>query len=1086
MVEHTKDPCAEEEKIEQPDPYAPEIPPIQPRALKAPTAAFPAREPLPIERITTRVSGLVEKFSLNENFKSYLIRLPEEAYQPSLWQDNPQLIDTFRFVAGKNFYINKNENSLFQWITRDLRAIPKAGVYFDIELNSQMIEKQEKSDVVITFNLPMLEELLSLTNIPETLSSIGGDPNLFASKFIYGLITGDEKYGAGSIPLISDTLTYKYDSSFFAPAAFFESEAEQSTVPLTEVVSIVPVVGDLPLVETEKPDAFRTSVYRIYANAIDNTIPKVVRPDGVQKFDATAVSKLDEVMKSSTNQLIANPGFSGLDRTVATDQLLASPLFAKSEAVLNTHIKISFNINHQSKFCQIMKKHCLDTVFMDFLAALDAQEVDTNYVQVLDQSVFGGEANNRIVYNYDPVVYNGKAFVDKIFESATQTLSYMKAVKKQHPLPPDQEYMEKLASIMAENTMTGEPEAEIDSFIQSRVRPYHGILVGKPAPSEIVGFRVEKILLDTDEVVQSFYFFNDPDTRYIDFLDSQVTYMQGYKYRIYAINAVIGNRFFYDKENRQYHPSDFVPKSGPPQYIFKVSNEPFLSFVETPYFEQDVFMIDKPPMFPQCEVIPFFQNATRVGFRMTPTYGKIKEKPIAILEEDGPMVEKMFLSQASQALYSGKIEYSSDSQPTKYELLLLDTKPFSYQDFSDSIKFTVNAIYNSGYIELPLMPSKRYYMIFRASDGAGISNPSLVYTIVLNDHADGVFVEFDEFDLIPEALDEPITFEKILKIDPSPEQCSVDFSNLSLSNDFYLSAPSVKELELGIVQNKLWSKDYKFRLKSRSSGRALDINVKYGYKVVNPPEPLDIDLLSAYVDLENPFRAEIDPAIERGVILEDAQVDPAIRNIYAKDTGKTSTSEKDNDKDNKLLDFFKKDVEDKKGADPIGELFKKGFLEQKSFEKDEDKKEDKEKELPGNVEDYVKDLRNAAAKQAESLAKASDFLDAPKGGKKDPNAPLDGKRNYDMLDFSEEELTGKSDKEDEKEKTIFDMLGEVVVGKGIVVDTRDNQKYSLLGAVSKDAKEIDYNKAMEEKKKEAQQKADSLMGSFSWMMKNPH
>ena len=73
-----------------------------------------------------------------------------------------------------------------------------------------------------------------------------------------------------------------------------------------------------------------------------------------------------------------------------------------------------------------------------------------------------------------------------------------------------------------------------------------------------------------------------------------------------------------------------------------------------------------------------------------------------------------------------------------------------------------------------------------------------------------------------------------------------------------------------------------------------------------------------------------------------------------------------------------------------------------------------------------------------------------------------------------------------KEKTIFDMLGEVVVGKGIVVDTRDNQKYSLLGAVSKDAKEIDYNKAMEEKKKEAQQKADSLMGSFFWMMKNPY
>ncbi len=1067
MVENIKDPCAEEEKIEQPDPYAPEIPPIQPRALKAPPAAFPAMEPLPIERATVRSSGLVEKFSLNQNYKSFIIRLPQEAYQESLWQDNAPLIDTFRFVAGRNFYIDSKENRLFQWIAPGLKALPKAGVFFDIEVDSQMLGKQEKCDVTLTFNLPMLGELLTLTNIPKILESISGDNH--ESKFIYGLITGDEKFGAGAVPLISDTLTYKYDASFFAPAAFFESEAEQSTVPLTEVVSITPVVGDLPLVETDQPDALRTSVYRVYANTLDEAVPKIVRPDGIQKFDAEAVSRFDEVMKSSMNQLIANPGFSGLDRTVATEQLLASPLFAKAEAVLNNHIKISFNIGHKSKFCEIMKKYSLDTVFMDFLAALDAQEADANYVQILDQSVFGGSANNRVVYSYDPVVYNGEAFISKIFESAGQTLDYMRAVRKQHPIPADQEYIQKLASIMAENSITGAPEAEIDSFIKARARHYESILNGKPAHSEVVGFRVEKIQLDTDEVVQNFFFFNDPSTRTIDFLDSQVTYLQGYKYRIYAINAVVGNRFFYDKEQKQYHPSDFQGKEGHPQYNFKVNNEAFLSFVETPYFEQDVFMIDKPPMFPQCEVIPFFQNATRVGFRMTPTYGKAKEKPIVILEEDAPIVERMFLSQASQALYSGKIEFSSDSQPTKYELLLLDTKPFSYQDFSDAIKFTVNAIYNSGYIELPLMPSKRYYMTFRASDGAGISNPSLVYTLVLNDHADGVFVEFDEFDLVAETLDEPITFEKILKIEPSPEQCAVDFSSFALSNDFYSSAPSVKELELGVVENKVWAKDYKFRLKSRTSGRALDINVKYGYKVIDPPEPLDLDLLSALVDTENPFRVELDKTLDKGAIIED-KVLPGLQTVFTKEAVIDPASEKDKAA---AKDFFKNEKEVKADAESMRDIYNKDILG-KTFTGDEkDKQKDKEPEMPKNVQDYLKGLAEAA------LITHAAKENLPYKGDSNPQSGGEILDDNDYSIMSSPSMTDpiktKSDK-DEKEKTIFDVLGEVVVSSEVVVDTRSQQKYSVY-------KGADYKQDSGDKKK-APLKATSVQGvqQISWKM----
>jgi len=385
-------------------------------------------------------------------------------------------------------------------------------------------------------------------------------------------------------------------------------------------------------------------------------------------------------------------------------------------------------------------------------------------------------------------------------------------------------------------------------------RTFDLILNGDLAHREIVAYRIEKSDLE-GEVIQNFYFFNRYDDEFLDFVDTQVFYNREYTYRIYAINAVVGNKYKYVKYYDDQYIDDDSYFANEAPYKFLALNKPVISFIETPYFEQQVVMIDKPPMFPQVEVVPFFQEAERVGFRLTPTYGSVLEKPIQIIAEDEQRIASM---QNNSVNFSGTesgserlVHYSSDNPPTEYEVLIIEEAPSSYQDFSQAKRFTKESDYNSGYIELNLESNKRYYMIFRAGDNAGISNPSLVYTMVLNLHTDGVFIEFDEYEMVPKDLNIPMTFERVLKIEPSPEQMSVDFSEQMQQEGFYISAPSVSDLQLGIEEKRVWTKDYKFRLISRTTGKAIDLNINYGYKIIQPPVPFNLGVYTDVTDLNN-------------------------------------------------------------------------------------------------------------------------------------------------------------------------------------------------------------------------------------------
>ena len=215
------------------------------------------------------------------------------------------------------------------------------------------------------------------------------------------------------------------------------------------------------------------------------------------------------------------------------------------------------------------------------------------------------------------------------------------------------------------------------------------------------------------------------------------------------------------------------------------------------------------------------------------------EPPVIILPQDRQPITEMLLSNPAS---DGLVRYSSDTLPTQYQMLLLDSEPAEYSDFSNAEKYTVNATYNSGYIEFRVEPNKIYYVTFRALDPAGISNPTAVYKLKVNSYANGIFVDYQEFEMLGDVNNSPIEFERVLSVEPSSKQSSIKFDSLQEQDlDFYQTAPSVSNIKLGLDQeNRLWGRKFKIRLVSRSTSRAIDLNINFkdSYKVVKVQENL--------------------------------------------------------------------------------------------------------------------------------------------------------------------------------------------------------------------------------------------------------
>ena len=246
---------------------------------------------------------------------------------------------------------------------------------------------------------------------------------------------------------------------------------------------------------------------------------------------------------------------------------------------------------------------------------------------------------------------------------------------------------------------------------------------------------------------------------------------------------------------------------------FRVVVEPSIVLLEDKIFSTpDIIIIDKPPVIPDINIVPYRAINNRVKILMTGATDRYRAKPIIMLDGDAEAFDKIKKAQLTvdnlgNPLKDGKVEFGSDDVVKSFQLFRLQKKPQKYSDFELYDQIT-QQVY-----EEKILPNTKYYYTFRAIDEHDhVSNPTPVYEVELIDEKGAVKPIIRTIELeIKENKEKVKDCQKYIYIKPSLKQ-------LHFSND-----PEVD----GIFSNSNKKKKYKMRITSKGSGKKIDINFSF-------------------------------------------------------------------------------------------------------------------------------------------------------------------------------------------------------------------------------------------------------------------
>ena len=373
---------------------------------------------------------------------------------------------------------------------------------------------------------------------------------------------------------------------------------------------------------------------------------------------------------------------------------------------------------------------------------------------------------------------------------------------------------------------------KLRKLIKDKFRTYEEMLSGKLAYSETVLYRIEKRLSDNNgnpigDVIQNFYLPNANDYEVLKFIDTQLKYGVRYVYTIYAYQAVIGTK---------YHYSD-IKISG--EYaLFSVVQSPIVSLIETPFFTFNGMVMDDPPVSPDVNIIPYKGYNSEMLFFFNGGIGDYMLDPIIIEPGDKEKIDT--LRKAKDYAENEKIRFKSDDHSGFFQVFRTDIWPRSYSDFTgkliaavetDVSKLSFQKASNAAYIDY-INPNKWYYYCFRTIDFHGhISNPSELFRIKLVDERGTVFPIIEECDFNRQI--EKINYKpmrKYLFIKPKLSQTVVNEQKSGIEN--LESVKDVRDIQLGLMDETVFGKDYLIRLTSKQSGKTIEFKIRLNHSFV--------------------------------------------------------------------------------------------------------------------------------------------------------------------------------------------------------------------------------------------------------------
>ena len=307
-----------------------------------------------------------------------------------------------------------------------------------------------------------------------------------------------------------------------------------------------------------------------------------------------------------------------------------------------------------------------------------------------------------------------------------------------------------------------------------------------------------------------------------------VNFVQGLKYRYHPLfEPIVANISRTDGD----FPSDIGPGGLRLEFAVEQLGAPYI--IETPYHQQDLYVNDAPPLPPDVTFLPWETLSENLAFFwFTPRLGEIYTKPVPILEGDMEIVEQMRLAQNAQIYGEQELLFRSDTDPTHYEMFVLDEPPLSISDF-------VNARHTMTTIEAPTMlkrvqPNRNYYLMFRSRDLAGISPPTRVFRFMISSYGDGIQHEIEEYDFPTETQDYLLQFDQMVEIAPSRAQTTINFEESENYSNLLDDIPELAKttrgttgLSLGIEEDSVWDKTFIIEITSAQTGKVIKIEATW-------------------------------------------------------------------------------------------------------------------------------------------------------------------------------------------------------------------------------------------------------------------
>ncbi len=645
------------------------------------------------------------------------------------------------------------------------------------------------------------------------------------------------------------------DDSFKAPAAFFAKEADGLNLRLPNVASAQTFIPNMltysdtradygNLYEEEEMDPrLKKSVYERYSQEFDQREQQCSEGEFVKvhKYPSAQVKKLNQITEYA---IPSNPA----------QHLSSFQRIFKSE--YKFYNKISFDTSHQSAVAEKIKELDLDSLV---LGILDTESPSKPYIytQFLDEKIESytglsdndGVSENVRLNTYEDGLKLLQKYIDTnhplnyrdrmplVLDPATYPLSFenedwWREEYQQHHVDGRNLSLFSLSRWASISMLMG----WLDGHIQATSKNYKDLSGGDINHSEIIAYRLEKRDAATGEVLQNFYFFNDPDTDRISFIDTQISFGQRYRYSIHTINFVNYLQYSYKfpQQDINWPFNDINWNNEVLRLRIRVDQDTTgHSIIESPYFQQELLVSDAPPLPPDVTFLPWETISENLAFFwFTPRLGELYENPISILESDNETIERMRQAQNVGVYRNQEIYYKSDSDPTHYQMMVLEEPPLSYQDF-------LNAHFEEATIESPTLlvrfqPNRDYYMTFRARDLGGISNPTKVFRYRINSFGDGIEHEIAEYSFAETRAQRMIQFDQAIEVSPSAEQRAVNFSNSEEYSEHENDLPTLLEttrglngLSLGVADEEIWNKTFVFEVVSAETGKSIRVEATW-------------------------------------------------------------------------------------------------------------------------------------------------------------------------------------------------------------------------------------------------------------------